>query len=82
MLFALNSPFARSMCFSMDESGTACLVNFLGKGLASACHGDYIIDGKPDLRDFGPLQLEFTDHTCLVFDLVSDGQSVASATKH
>ena len=56
------------------------MLNFIGKQLASACHADYMIDGIPDSNDFGPLQLEFTDQSCLVFELVPDGQSVCVDT--
>jgi hypothetical protein len=60
----------------MTQIETPWMLSYIGKVLASACRADYMIDGKLDSIDFGPLQLDFTDQTCLVFELVPDGQSV------
>jgi len=52
------------------------LSNTIGKALAAACHADYMIDGRVDSDDFGPLQLEFADQTVLVFSVSAAGQGV------
>ncbi len=37
---------------------------------------DFLIDGKENEEDAGPVQLEFTDGTVLEMELASDGESV------
>jgi hypothetical protein len=50
------------------------LIQFLGRHLLRLSQAVYPF---PDVQNDGPLELEFSDRSVLVFDLKGDGQSVA-----
>ncbi|MCF6314443.1 MAG: hypothetical protein L3J39_18485 [Verrucomicrobiales bacterium] len=54
-----------------------CVPDVIGKCISGITRGDFMLDGKVNDEDFGPLQLEFGDGSALAVFLMPDGESVA-----
>lgn len=59
-----------------EKTSKMSLENVRHKILEKISRFDFLIDGKEDEEDAGPVQLIFTDNTVLELELCSDGESV------